>query len=46
MTHSSQLQREEYWDKQILDEFELEDDEQLHEDDFRRVIGGILAKEP
>ena len=46
MTHPSQLQREEYWDKQILDEFELEDDDQLREEDFRRLIGDILAKEP
>ena len=46
MTNSSQLQREDYWEKQILDEFELEDDDQRHGVDVREIIGDILAKEP
>jgi hypothetical protein len=46
MTNSSQLQREEYWEKKILDEFELEDEDHRHGEDIREIIGDILAQEP
>ena len=46
MATSSQWQREKYWEKQILDEFELEDEYHRHEDDIGEIVADILAKEP
>ena len=42
----SELQREEHWEKHILNEFELEDDRELENEDSSNIICEILAKEP
>ena len=42
----SELQREEYWEDKILNEFELEDDGDLPPEDSRNVVCDMLAKEP
>ena len=42
----SELQREDYWEKKILNEFELEDDRELDNEDSRNKICEMLAKEP
>ena len=46
VAYAPELHRIDYWEKQILDEFELDDDNQLDEEDLRDFIGDILAKEP
>lgn len=46
MNTVSDLQREEYWEDQILNEFELEDDRELPQEDSRNVVCDMLAKEP
>ena len=46
MNKVSELQREEYWEDQILNEFELDDDRELPPEDFRNVVCDMLAKEP
>ena len=42
----SESQREEHWEETILNEFELEDDRELDNEDSRNKIWEMLAKEP
>ena len=42
----SELQREEHWEENILNEFELGDDRELDNEDSRNKICEMLAKEP
>ena len=44
--YESEMQKENYWEQQILNEFELEDDQELGEEDLHSVIGDILANDP
>ena len=44
--YESELQKESYWEQHILNEFELEDDQDLGEEDLHSVIGDILANDP
>ena len=44
--YESEMQKENYWERQILNEFELEDDQELGEEDLHSVIGDILANDP
>ena len=44
--YESEMQKESYWEQQILNEFELEDDQELGEEDLHSVIGDILANDP
>ena len=44
--YKSEMQKENYWEQQILNEFELEDDQELGEEDLHSVIGDILANDP
>lgn len=44
--YESEMQKENYWEQQILNEFELEDDQELGEEDLHSVIGDILANNP
>ena len=44
--YESEMQKENYWEQRILNEFELEDDQELGEEDLHSVIGDILANDP
>ena len=44
--YESEMQKENYWEQQILNEFEFEDDQELGEEDLHSVIGDILANDP
>ena len=44
--YESELQKESYWEEHILNEFELEDDQELGEEDIQSVIGEILSNDP